>query len=100
MAEIPKSIGNFKIRRCIGEGASGVVYLAYHPHLHTQVALKKLLNFDKDKPELAAEFIKEAQIAASLNHANIVSVQDLFDVDGEPIIQMEYLPRGALRSMM
>jgi serine/threonine protein kinase len=48
----------------------------------------------------AKRFLREAQLASSLTHANIVTVYDYFEHDGTPYIAMEYLERGALRPLV
>ncbi|WP_280401727.1 serine/threonine-protein kinase [Nocardia carnea] len=66
----------FTIERLLGEGGMGAVYLARHPRLGKQTALKLL------KPELFADaairtrFEREADLAAALDHPSIVTVYD------------------------
>ncbi|MGW0178774.1 serine/threonine-protein kinase [Nocardia sp. NPDC003345] len=66
----------FTVERLLGEGGMGAVYLARHPRLGKQTALKLL------KPELFADaairtrFEREADLAAQLDHPGIVTVYD------------------------
>lgn len=66
----------FIVERLLGEGGMGAVYLARHPRLGKQTALKLL------KPELFADdairtrFEREADLAAALDHPSIVTVYD------------------------
>src|SRR3712207_1871334 len=73
------------------------VYEARQPALDRAVALKRL-DLQSTAATLAARFVREGRIAASLSHPNIVTVFDFFECDGVPYIAMEYLPRGSLRS--
>src|SRR4029453_8961119 len=48
-------------------------------------------------PSFARRFVREAQMAGSLSHPNIVTVYDYLTHEGTPYIAMEYLARGSLR---
>src|SRR3954462_10003014 len=74
-----------------------VVYLARQPALARSVALKELAPFLAGDPALAQRFIREARVAGSLSHPNVVTVYDCLEQDGVPYIAMEYLERGSLR---
>lgn len=70
-------IGRFEIRRELGRGGHGVVYLAFDPMLKRDIALKV------PRPEyLASEatrqrFYREAQLAARLDHPNLVTIHEV-----------------------
>ncbi|MGV9948814.1 serine/threonine-protein kinase [Rhodococcus aetherivorans] len=74
----------YRIERRLGTGGMGAVYLAQHPRLPVQVALKLLKSrVTDDDPEAEADaeterqrFLLEADNAAALNHPNIVIVYD------------------------
>jgi CheY-like chemotaxis protein len=71
--------GRYQIEAVIGEGAMGVVYRATHLHLGREVALK-VLSSHRDLPESRARFLREAQVAASLRHPNVVQIHDFDDM--------------------
>ncbi len=73
------------------------VYLARQVDLERVVALKELRVVRTDEPSFAQRFLREARLAGSFSHPNIVTVHDYFEHDGLPYIAMEYLPRGSLR---
>jgi serine/threonine protein kinase len=49
---------------------------------------------------VVARFVREAKLAGSLAHPNVVTVYDFFEHDGVPYIAMEYVERGSLRRWM
>jgi hypothetical protein len=79
----------------LARGGMAVVYRARQPALDRDVALKRL-NLDDD-PLLAHRFVREARLAAALDHPNVVSVFDFFEAGGVPYIAMEYVAGGSLR---
>ncbi len=97
MAPSPGSIGPYQIVGQIGRGGMAVVYLARQPTLSRSVALKELAPFHAADPSLTQRFLREARLAGSLNHPNVVTVYDFLEHDGVPYIAMEYLDRGSLR---
>ncbi|GAB2536780.1 hypothetical protein GCM10027167_46800 [Nocardia heshunensis] len=60
----------------LGRGGMGVVYLARHPRLPRYDALKVLPHTLSADPEGRARFLREAELAARLDHPNIVAVWD------------------------
>ncbi|HEX4070686.1 MAG TPA: serine/threonine-protein kinase, partial [Planctomycetaceae bacterium] len=70
----PARIGRFQIRRELGRGAFGIVFLALDPALGREVALKVARPETTVTPQFRRRFLTEAQAAAALNHANVVSV--------------------------
>jgi hypothetical protein len=101
MAEATQMVGRFEIVRRIGGGGMAVVYLARQPGLDRDVALKELRRFDDETDSALAErFLREARMAGSLGHPNIVTVFDYFEHDGTPYIAMEYMERGSLRPLV
>ena len=94
---MPEVVGPYRVVSQIGHGGMAVVYLARQPVLGRSVALKELAPFGSRDPSLAQRFIREARVAGSLNHPNVVTVFDFLEHDGVPYIAMEYLERGSLR---
>jgi hypothetical protein len=76
-----------------------VVYLVHQPALDRDVVLKRL-DLERDDPTLAKRFVREARLAAALDHPNIVTLFDFFEHDGVPYIAMEYVAGGSLRSLV
>jgi serine/threonine protein kinase len=93
-----KIVGRYELLDAIGRGGMAVVYLARQIDLDREVALKELRLFQSlDDPVLAERFLREARLAGSISHPNIVTVHEYFKHEDTPYIAMEYLQRGSLR---
>jgi predicted Ser/Thr protein kinase len=92
-------VGNYEILRLLARGGMSVVYLVRQPALDREVVLKRL-DLESDDPTLARRFVGEAQLAATLDHPNIVTLFDFFEDDGVPYIAMEYVAGGSLRGLI
>ena len=92
---MPPSIGRYQLLEPIGRGAMGNVYLGRDPLINRILALKAIdLNIGYDDAELettAESFLREATIAGSLSHPNIVTIFDVGEMDGLAYIAMEYV---------
>ena len=81
----------YEIIREVGSGGMAVVYQAVQKTLDRTVALKVVhQNFVHDR-EFIQRFIKEARVAASLNHPNIITIHDVDSIDQYHYMTMEYL---------
>ncbi|GLP79645.1 serine/threonine-protein kinase [Mycobacterium antarcticum] len=86
-----ETFAGYAITRLLGAGAMGEVYLAEHPRLPRRDALKVMaLNVSTDA-EYRERFNREAQNAAGLWHANIVTVHDRGEDEGRLWIAMDYV---------
>jgi serine/threonine-protein kinase len=86
-----QEIAGYTILRSLGAGGMGEVYLAQHPRLPRQDALKVLSASVCADSEYRLRFNREADIAASLWHPHIVEVHDRGEVDGQLWIAMDYV---------
>jgi serine/threonine-protein kinase len=86
-----QEIAGYTILRSLGAGGMGEVYLAQHPRLPRQDALKVLSTTVCADSEYCERFKREADIAASLWHPHIVEVHDRGEVDGRLWISMDYV---------
>ncbi|WP_280234896.1 WD40 repeat domain-containing serine/threonine protein kinase [Nocardia cyriacigeorgica] len=76
MSSTPETvIAGYRIDRVLGSGGMGTVYLARHPRMDRLVALKVLPDHGAD-PRTATGFEREVDLAARLDHPNIVPVYD------------------------
>ncbi|MFE2751633.1 serine/threonine-protein kinase [Actinosynnema sp. NPDC059335] len=89
--------GRYRLRARVGAGAMGVVWQAWDERLDRVVALKQLVVPDGVDPvEAIGRAAREARIAARLQHPNAVTVHDVVEEDGRPVLVMEYLPARTL----
>jgi hypothetical protein len=87
-------IGKYQVRKLLGRGGMGSVYLAVDLVLKREVALKVLPQEVTGDEQALKRFIREAQLAARLNHANAVTVYDINRDNAVYFIAME-LVRGS-----
>ncbi|MFT3711045.1 MAG: serine/threonine-protein kinase [Archangium sp.] len=88
----------YEIERQLGKGGMGEVWLAKHKRLAGKLVAIKVLHVDRELPtEALARFKREAEIAARLEHPNIVQVLDFNTLPtGQPYLVMEYLKGQSL----
>jgi serine/threonine-protein kinase len=87
-----RTIGKYEIQDKIGGGSMGTVYAAHDTVLDRDVALKILRTPQEVESEAKLRFYREAAPCARLQHANIVSILDIGEVDGAVFIAMENVP--------
>ena len=81
----------YTILRVLGAGGMGTVYLATHPRLPREDALKVLPAEFTNDAEYRTRFTREADLAAGLSHPHIVGVVDRGEFDGQFWISMDYV---------
>jgi len=89
-------LGKYELQEAIGRGGFGTVYRAVDRGLQRTVALKVLHPSLAADIEFAERFQREARLAASLEHPNIVAVYDTGEDQGRVYIVMRYYPGGSL----
>ncbi|WP_280232668.1 serine/threonine-protein kinase [Nocardia cyriacigeorgica] len=82
----------YTIRKVLGRGGMGTVYLAKHPRLPRLTALKLLNRELYTDNEIRRRFEREADLAAQLDHPNIVTVYDRGAEDRQLWISMQFVP--------
>ncbi|KAB7756347.1 anchored-membrane serine/threonine-protein kinase [Mycolicibacterium mucogenicum DSM 44124] len=81
----------YTIRRKLGAGGMGSVYLASHPRLPRLDAVKVLSADLTSDPEYGPRFLREADLVSTLSHPNILGVHDRGECDGQLWISMDYV---------
>ncbi len=92
-------VGRYRVRRAVGEGGMGRVYLARDESLGRSVALKIVLPEQVRARDLQ-RFIQEARTTAKLNHPHIVVLYDAGEHRGVPYLALEYVDGQSLKQRM
>src|SRR6266540_2067435 len=93
-------LANYMIESVVGRGGMSVVYRAVHARLGTPVALKVLA------PELSSDdafrerFLREAKMAAGIDHPNVIPIYDTGLHDDSLYIVMRYVGGGDLKTLL
>jgi serine/threonine protein kinase len=92
MLRVGSIVAGYRIERVLGTGGMGAVYLAANPTLPRYDALKVLSVELSADPDFRARFIREADVAAALEHPQIVSVYNRGQTDdGQLWIAMQFI---------
>ena len=101
---LPASIGRYEVKRLLGGGAMGNVWLAEDPRIKRKVAVKTMrmdnLRNDADRLECLARFQREAEVSGLLNHPAIVTIYDVGESELGPFLAMEYVPGKPLDELI
>jgi class 3 adenylate cyclase/ABC-type transport system substrate-binding protein/tRNA A-37 threonylcarbamoyl transferase component Bud32/streptogramin lyase len=92
-------IAGYRIERLLGEGATGAVYLARDEHLDRSIALKLLPRELARDERFRERFLREARLAASLEHPGIVPIYAAGEADGQVYLAMRHVAGGDLRHL-
>src|SRR5689334_2573373 len=99
-ARIGTTLLTYRIESVLGRGGMGVVYVAEDTRLHRRVALKLL------SPDLArddrfrARFLGESEMAAQLDHPNVIPIYDAGEADEVLYIAMRLVEGMDLRVLL
>src|SRR5438046_1283121 len=91
-------IGKYVVKRELGRGGMGAVYLAEQTAHGREVAIKELIQ-TADQTALA-RFMQEAQVMARTSHPNIIQVHDLERVGEANYLILEYVKGRSLRDWL
>ncbi len=90
-ARLPEQFGRYRILDQLGSGGMGSVFLAWDNELDRNVALKIPHFFVQDHVKVRERFMREAKLAAQIEHSHICRVYDVGEMDGLCFLAMEYI---------
>jgi serine/threonine protein kinase/formylglycine-generating enzyme required for sulfatase activity len=93
-AQEPRVIAGFRLIKPLGQGGMATVYLASQISLAREVALKLISPQIAANPEAAERFLREARVAAAVNHPNVISIIDVGQADGQLFMALELVTGG------
>ena len=90
----------YRIESVLGRGGMGVVYKAYDSRLKRYVALKFVAPELFEDERFRERFLRESELAASLEHPNVIPIYDAREVDGLLVIAMRLVEGTDLKALI
>ncbi|GHO76466.1 hypothetical protein KSD_42370 [Ktedonobacter sp. SOSP1-85] len=90
----------YVLTELLGEGGFGIVYKAYHLHLQRQQAIKILIERLFQKKAFRERFLREAQTVATLDHPNIIHIDDFGIESTQAYLVMPFIKGGTLQDVL
>jgi protein kinase-like protein len=97
---VGSEIGAYRVERIVGRGGMGVVCLAADLQLRRKVALKVLAAHLAEDTRFRSRFLRESELAASLDHPNIIPVYAAGEAGGHLFLAMRYVEGPSLRHLV
>jgi serine/threonine protein kinase len=97
---IGSRLGSYEIVAPLGQGGMGEVYRARDARLNRDVALKVLPDSSLAEETARAQLLREARLAASLNHPHICTIYEVGETDGEVYFAMEVVNGRQLKELI
>jgi serine/threonine protein kinase/multidrug efflux pump subunit AcrA (membrane-fusion protein) len=88
---VPQILGEYRILEELGRGGMGRVYKALHTKLDRVVAIKILRGGRTEDGQALARFGREMKAIGQLDHPNLVRAHDAREIDGTPVLIMEFV---------
>ena len=95
--EAGRKLGRYVLSRKLGAGGMAEVWEAFDEGLHRSVAVKVVRDEIAGEAEFRERFIREARLAAGLEHPRILPIYDFGTEAGITYLVMPLLPGGSLR---
>src|SRR3954470_14287556 len=92
--------GTWRLERVVGRGGMGVVYAATDLSLHRPVAIKVIASERADDADFRERFEREARLAASFDHPNVIPVYSAGEEDGHLYIAMRFVEGTDLERLL
>lgn len=95
-----RTIEHYEIVRRLGEGGSGVVYLANDTLLERPVVLKTLRAGPLTAEQMRGTMLREARLASAIEHPNVCAIYEVGESRDEGYIAMQYVPGQSLDELI
>ena len=92
--------GKYELRRMLGRGGMGAVFLAHDLTLEREVAIKVLPPDISQDPQVVRRFHQEAKTAAKLDHQNIIPIYRVESEAGLNYFVMKYIAGTSLEDVL
>jgi WD40 repeat protein len=99
-ARLPRAFGEYELLQEIARGGMGVVFRAEQRKLNRTVALKMILSGHLAGTGAIERFQREARAAANLEHAGIVPIFEVGEIDGQHYFTMQLVSGGSLQEQL
>src|SRR5436190_10999147 len=97
---LPEQLEHYRPLKVLGQGGMGTVYLAEDTRLRREVALKTLRPELAAKPQAKERFLREARLAAAIDHDHIVHIYHVGEDRGIPFLAMQLLKGTSLEDLL
>jgi len=99
-SRIGSELLGYRIEALLGRGGMGVVYRAWDTRLKRSVALKLVAPELSEDVRFRERLLTESELAASLEHPNVVPIHDAGEVEGQLYIAMRHVEGTDLKSLL
>jgi serine/threonine protein kinase len=91
---------DYRLEAEIGRGGMSVVYLAEDLRLRRKVAIKVVAPELAEDERFRERFVRESELAASLDHPNVIPMYAAGEVEGRLYIAMRYVAGTDLKALL
>ena len=91
---------NYRLEAVLGRGGMSVVYLAEDLRLRRKVAVKLLTPELLEDVRFRERFVRESELAASIDHPNVIPIYEAGEVEGRLYIAMRYVAGTDLKALL
>jgi serine/threonine-protein kinase len=93
--QLSQVLGSYRLRKKLGQGRFGTVYVAYQASHQREVALKVLSPELAVDPDLVERFVQDAQRLARLRHPNLLECFEVGQALGYQFLALDYVDEGS-----
>lgn len=93
-------LDGYQLKKVLGRGAMGVVFLGHDPGLDRPVAVKLMDPEVARDPQSRQRFAREAKSVAAVRHENVVQIYAVREIDGLLYLAMEYIDGCSLEDVL